>query len=101
MCVSIDETIHGLLGDEQPRVLFERLGNDFHLKHEEIPDRLEDFERALTFLFGSVAPVITRAIARCLYAKLQIPHHDRNDYTVKMHVENCRRRIEQHRVKKA
>ena len=70
---SIDETIHILLGDDPMRVLFERLCNDFHLKREEIPDRLEDFEGALTFLFGSVAPVMTRAIARCHTRSFRFP----------------------------
>lgn len=98
---SIDETIHILLGDKPQRVLFKRLGNDFHLKREEIPDRLEDFENAMVLLLGSViALVITRAIARCLYTKLEIPYHDRKDYTLKMHAQDCRCQIEQHRVNK-
>jgi hypothetical protein len=98
---SIDETLPGLLGDEPFRVLFERLGNDFHLKHEEIPDRLEEFETVLTFVLLPVAPVITRAIARCLYAKLQIPYRDRKDYTLKMYVRGCKGRVKQLGAKKA
>jgi hypothetical protein len=94
---SIDATIHGLLGDEPIRALFDRLDNDFHLKHEEIPDRLEEFEKALTTLFGSVAPIITRATACHLYAKLQIPY-DAKEHGLKNHVTNCRHQIEQRRV---
>ena len=97
---SVDETIHGLLGDESFRVLFDRLGNDFHLKHEEIPDRLEEFEKALTTLFGSVAPIITRATARHLYAKLHIPY-DTKEQSLKNYLTNCRHEIEQRRVNKA
>ena len=74
---SIGETIHALLGDKPQRVLFKRLDNDFHLKCEEIPERLEDFENALVLLLGSViARVITRAIARCLYAKLEMSYNN-------------------------
>jgi hypothetical protein len=91
---SIDETIRGFLGDEPLRVLFEGLG-DFDLKREEIPDRLEEFEKALTFVLLPVAPAITRAIAPCLYAKLRIPYCDRKDYTLKMYVQDCKSRIEQ------
>ena len=96
---SIDETMHMLLGDRPYQVLFERLSNDFHLKRELIPDRLDDFERALTRLCGTVvARVLTRAIVRGLHTRLEIPYHDRNDYTLKMYVQDCRRRFEQHIV---
>jgi hypothetical protein len=90
---SIDETIRDLLGDEPLRVLFEGLGNDFELKRVEIPDRLDDFEKALTFILLPVAPDITRAIAPCLYEKLQIPYRERKDYTLKMYVQDCKDRI--------
>jgi hypothetical protein len=92
---SIDETIHVLLGNEPFRILFERLDNDFHLKHEEIPDRVDEFERALTFMFSSAAPVVTRAIAQRLYTKLQISY-EKKDCTLKTYLENARRQIERY-----
>jgi hypothetical protein len=97
---SIDETIRGFLGDEPLRVLFEGLGNDFDLRREEIPDRLDEFEKVLTFLLVPIAPAIMRAIAPCLCAKLQIPYRDRKDYTLKMYMQDCKSRIEQLGAKK-
>ena len=98
---SIGETIHVLLGDEPQRVLFERIGNDFHLKREEIPERLEDFENALVLLLGSViARVITRAIARCLYAKLEMSYNNEKNWSLRMYVQDCSRQVKQNRANK-
>jgi hypothetical protein len=70
---SIGETIHALLWDEPQRVLFERMGNDFHLRSEEIPNQLGDFQTALTALLGAGSPVLVRAIIRKLCSNLGIP----------------------------
>ncbi len=94
---SIGETIHALLGDKPQQVLFKRLDDGFHLKCEEIPDRLEDFENAMMLLLGAViAHVITRAIARCLYTKLEISYNNEKNWSLKMYVENCSRQAKQH-----
>ena len=98
---SIGETIHALLGDKPQRVLFKRLDNDFHLKREEIPERLEDFENALVLLLGSViARVITRAIARCLYAKLEMSYNNEKNWSLRMYVQDCSRQVKQNRANK-
>lgn len=96
---SIGETIHALLGDEPQRVLFKRLGNDFHLKREEIPDRLEDFENAMVLLLGAVIThVITRAIARCLYTKLEISYNNEKNWSLSMYMQDCSRQVKQNRA---
>ena len=91
---SIGETIHVLLGDEPQRVLFERLGNDFHLKREEIPDRLGDFQTALTALLGAGSPVLVRAIIRNLCSKLGILFVRKDDYDFEAYVADCMRRYQ-------
>jgi hypothetical protein len=95
---SIGETIHALLGDKPQRVLFKRLDNDFHLKREGIPDRLEDFENAMVLLLGAVITrVITRAIARCLYTKLELSYSHEENWSLGMYVQDCSRQVKQHR----
>lgn len=78
--------------------MFSSLESNFHIKREEIPERLEDFQKALAELFGNGAPVITRAVARRLCRGLGIPYYVRSDYDFKMYVEDCRRRYEQRPV---
>lgn len=89
---SIDETIRALLGDESQRVLFKRLSNDFHLTHGEIPDRLRDFQAALTTLLGAGGIVLMRAIIRRLCSALEIAfiRNDENDFEA--YVADCMRR---------
>ena len=91
---SIDETTHILLGDKPHRVLFKRLGNDFHLKREEIPNRLGDFQTALTALLGAGSPVLVRAIIRKLCNKLGIPFVRKDDYDFEAYVADCIRRYQ-------
>jgi hypothetical protein len=89
---SIGEIIHVLLGDEPQRVLFERMGNDFHLKREEIPDRLGDFQTALTALIGAGSPVLVRAIIRNLCSKLGIPFARNDEHDFEAYIADCIRR---------
>lgn len=89
---SIDETTHILLGEKPHRVLFERLGNDFHLKREEIPNQLGDFQTALTALIGAGSPVLVRAIIRNLCGKLGISFVRKDKYDFEAYVADCIRR---------
>lgn len=89
---AIDETIHGVLGDRPCEVLFERLDSDFHLKYEEIPDRLEDFQTALDALLGAGSPILVRAIIHRLCGKLGIPFLRNNEWDFKTYVTDCMRR---------
>lgn len=64
--------------------------------HEEIPDRLDDFQTALGKIRGKGAPVLTRMITRNLCNKIGgCSYHERSDWNLKMYVENCKRRYEE------
>ena len=86
---SIDETTHILLGEKPHRVLFERVGNDFHLKREQIPNRLGDFQTALTALIGAGSPVLVRAIIRNFCGKLETPFVRKDEYDLEAYVADC------------
>jgi hypothetical protein len=93
---SIDDVIRGVLGDRPLEAMFSCLEKSFNVRHEEIPDRLDDFQTALGKICGTGAPVLTRMIARNLCNKIGgCSYHERSDWNLKMYVENCRRRYEE------
>jgi hypothetical protein len=90
---SIDYTIQGVLGEEPWTALFDFIEEQFHLRREDIPERLQDFTDALRIL-GRGAPVMTRAIVKNLCGRLGIPYIQRGDLDFKTYVEDCKRRYE-------
>jgi hypothetical protein len=95
LLASLDDVIREVLGERPLKAMFSSLESNFHIKREEIPERLEDFQKGLAELFGKGAPVITRAVTRRLCRRLGIPYYERRDYDFKMYVEDCKRRYEQ------
>ena len=98
LLASLDDVIREVLGERPRKAVFSSLERRFHIKREEIPERLEDFQKALGELFGNGAPVVTRAVARRLCRRVGIPYYERSDYDFKMYVEDCKRRYEQRPV---
>jgi hypothetical protein len=95
LLASLHDVIREVLGERPLKAVFSSLETSFHIKREEIPERLEDFQKALAELFGNGAPVIARAVARRLCRRLGITYYERADYDFKMYVEDCKRRYEQ------
>jgi hypothetical protein len=93
---SIDYVIRGILGDKPMEAMFSCLEKSFNVRHEEIPDRLDDFQTALGKICGKGAPVLTRMIARNICNKVGgCSYPEGNDWNLKMYVENCKRRHEE------
>ena len=93
---SVEESIRLALGEMPLQAMFYSLEKHLGLPREEIPARLEDFERGLKVLFGRrSAPVVIRVIVRTLCGKLEIPYHQRSDYDFKTSIEECRRKYEE------
>jgi hypothetical protein len=95
LVTSVEDVIREVLGESPLRAVFSTLQRSFHIKREEIPERLEDFQNALAELFGAGAPVITRAIVRRLCARLGIPYHQRSYGGLKTYVEDCKLRYKE------
>jgi hypothetical protein len=87
---SVDDSIRGVLGEQPLQALYYSLGKNDRISRDDIPERLEDFENALTRLLGAGAPVITRMIARNLYARLEIPYRKEEGHDLRRDVEICR-----------
>lgn len=95
LLTSVEDVIQEVLGERPLRAVLSTLQRSFHIKREEIPERLEDFQNALAELFGAGAPVITRAIVRRLCARLGIPYQQRSHPDLKTYVEDCKVRYKQ------
>jgi hypothetical protein len=76
--------------------IFFRLEKSFNVRHEEIPDRLDDFQTALEKMCGKGAQVLMRMIARNLCSKIGgCSYGEGSDWNLKMYVEDCKRRYEE------
>jgi len=87
---SIDETICALLGAKPHTTLLSILESEFNLKPEKIPERLDDFDEALSAILGRSRDIVVRAIARRLHAKVGIPYCERSEYGLNEYVRDCR-----------
>jgi len=92
---SIDESVRGVLGEGPLQAMFYSLEKHLGLRREEIPSRLQDFEKGLVDLFDRrPASVLIRMIVRNLCSKLEISYYQRSDFDLKTYVEECKRRYE-------
>jgi len=90
---SIDETISNLLSKKVEDALYTHLKKVRSVSKDEIPYRLEVLSKTLEDTFGSTGSLtISRAIARRLYAKLEMaPISATPTRTLKEYIENARK----------
>jgi hypothetical protein len=89
---SIDETIHGLLGQEVLKAVYSNLENKRLVKRAEIPHQIPALSVMLEWVFGSSTPRIVRLIARRLYSKLGLQFPDKEGYTLLDYVRDAKYR---------
>ena len=87
---SIEDTIRGVLGELPLQAVYDSLEKKNQIKRDDIPQRMEDFQNALTRLLGVAAPVMIRMMTRNLYSKFEIPRNQEAGYDLKKHAEICR-----------
>ena len=90
---SIDETISNLLSKKVEDALYTHLERVRSVPKDEIPYRLDVLSSTLEDTFGSTGSLtISRAIARRLYAKLEMsPINVTPARTLKEYIENARK----------
>jgi hypothetical protein len=71
-----------ILGSSVRDMVYYRLEKRCRLRREEIPERLEDFHRALEGLFSAGAKVIEKLVATRLYARLGLNFVEHEEWTV-------------------
>jgi hypothetical protein len=90
------ESIEGglsLLGDSPKEAIFYHLETSFHLKKEDIPLNLSEFQQALERVFGPGAPYLEKEIIRCLCERLGIGFVEPKLVDLAVYVDDAKRRI--------
>ncbi|UCE96541.1 MAG: hypothetical protein JSV51_02775 [Candidatus Bathyarchaeota archaeon] len=87
----IDETLKHIFKEVGTNVIYDFLGNHYHLKKEEIVDKPEVFSAGLKYLLGSGASVIEKVILDNLCAELKFRLKDRRDYDLLDYIVELRK----------
>lgn len=67
---TIDKSLNQILGETATKAIYFNLEQIYHLKREDIPNNLEEFQFTLERIFGIGALLIEKAIMKNLYSRL-------------------------------
>jgi hypothetical protein len=81
------------LGTLMVEPFYHRIESNFHVRREEIPEKLPDFHRALHDTLGAGAKVIERQIAKDLYGRLGLEYERHADWTLVEDVNDAKRMV--------
>jgi hypothetical protein len=90
------ESIEGglsLLGDSPKEAIFYHLETSFHLKKQDIPLNLSEFQQALERVFGPGAPYLEKEIIRCLCERLGLGFEEPKLFDLAVYVDDAKRRV--------
>lgn len=87
---AVDETFRRVFSEEGAKVVYIFLENKYHLKHEEVAEKPEDFSAGLERLLGSAAPVIEKMILENLYSKLELKYEEKEGYRFSDYIKELR-----------
>lgn len=79
----------GIPGDSVRVAIYERLEISYHIKREEISEKLDRFHEALLDLLGVGAPVMERMIAKNLYCRLGLNFTKHEDWALVDYVDHA------------
>jgi len=88
----IDETMKHVFREEGAKAICKYLGNNCHLKLDEIAEKPEVFSAGLERLLGSGAPVIENLILKNLYRKLGLEFEEKKGYEFSNYIKELRKR---------
>jgi hypothetical protein len=83
---SIDEAMKEIFGEAGAGVIYDYLRHNHSLNREEIPERLEDFERGLEKILGSGAWVMERTVLNNLYLNFGLEYRNKENYSFANHI---------------
>lgn len=81
------------LGDSPKNAIFYHLETSFHLKKEDIPLNLLEFQQALDKVFGPGAPYLEKLIIRRLCERLGIDFEEPEHVDLAVYVDDAKRRV--------
>jgi len=80
-----------VLGESVRNVIYHHVGQSASLRLEEIPEKLEEFHRALESIFGAGALVIEKLIAGKLYSHLDLKFEEHENWTLIDYVKDAKK----------
>jgi len=87
---SLDDALADLFGEETKQIIYSWLKSEYRIVREEMPERLGDFDVALTRMFGRSSRAIRRVIVKRLYSKMRIEFVERTGYGLLDYVAEAR-----------
>ncbi len=79
------------LGEIPRQVIYNRIRSSYGIGPEEIPEKLESFQRALRELLGTSAKVMEKLIAKNFYSRLGLNFKEHKDWTLVDYVSHTTR----------
>ncbi len=91
---TIDDSLKQVFGDNAAQIIYHYLDNNYSIKQEEIPEKLEAFTEGLAHFFGSGARVVENIILTNLNSKIDPKYkmkEGRNftDYVNELKTRHC------------
>lgn len=87
---SLDDALKDLFGEESKQMIYTWLKSEYRIASEEMPERLGDFDLALTRMFGRSSRAIRRVIVKRLYSRMRIEFVERTNCGLLDYVADAR-----------
>jgi hypothetical protein len=87
----VDETLREVFREAGTKAIYAFLGNNSHLKLEEIGEKPEAFSAGLERLMVSAAPLIENLILKNLYSKLGLKFEEKEGYEFSDYIKELRK----------
>ena len=89
----VDDTMKQIFREAGAKAIYDFLGNNCHLKLEEIAEKPEVFSAGLEKLMVSAAQVVEKTILKNLYLRLELKFEEKKDYEFSDYIEELRKRF--------
>ncbi|MBS7658126.1 MAG: hypothetical protein QW476_00960 [Candidatus Bathyarchaeia archaeon] len=83
---AVDEALLAL-GESVRQAIYWYLENKYSVKKSEIPNKIGEFEEALSNMLGAAANIILKIIIKKLYAKFKLNYEEKPEWKLKNHIE--------------
>jgi len=90
---AVDEGLF-VYGEPVRHALYYSVEAKHHVKREQIPDRIEDFHKAIGELCGYGVRVTERRIAKSLYSRLELDFPEHKEWSLVEYVRHAKKETE-------